>query len=243
MYKNIVILYMLGHVLGEFYFQDIIEIKNEGYKKVVKRNSMYFLGILIISIPVINLKIAMCSTGVVLSHMLIDSIRCLCVRKHSYKEKYVFLTEQILYIVVIMIFVYIAIKYELKITVLDFINDYFGVSGISKIGLVRWTLVLLVLHKPANIFIQKMIGDYKPEGGKGQFEIDHNIGRHIGTIERWIMILLLSVNQYAAMGFVLTAKSIARYDKISKEKKFAEYYLLGTLMSTMMVIVSAICLL
>ena len=56
---------------------------------------------------------------------------------------------------------------------------------------------------------------------------------HIGTIERLIMLVLLSVNQYSAMGFVLTAKSIARYDKITKDEKFAEYYLLGTLVSTL----------
>lgn len=32
----------------------------------------------------------------------------------------------------------------------------------------------------------------------------------------------------SAIGLVLTAKSIARYGRISKEKNFAEYYLLGT---------------
>ncbi|MCM1258048.1 MAG: hypothetical protein NC307_09370 [Roseburia sp.] len=44
----------------------------------------------------------------------------------------------------------------------------------------------------------------------------------IGTVERLIMLILLSVDHYAAMGFVLTAKSIARYDKIAKDVKFAE---------------------
>jgi hypothetical protein len=38
------------------------------------------------------------------------------------------------------------------------------------------------------------------------------------------------------MGVVLTAKSIARYDRISKDQGFAEYYLLGTLMSTACVV-------
>ena len=38
--------------------------------------------------------------------------------------------------------------------------------------------------------------------------------------------------QYSAVGLVLTAKSIARYDRISKDQSFAEYYLLGTLLST-----------
>lgn len=58
----------------------------------------------------------------------------------------------------------------------------------------------------------------------------------LGNIERFIMILFLGYNQYSAIGLVLTAKSIARYDKISKEEDFAEYYLLGTLMSTACVV-------
>ena len=46
------------------------------------------------------------------------------------------------------------------------------------------------------------------------------------------MLMFIAMDQYAAMGLVLTAKSIARYDKITKDEKFAEYYLLGTLLST-----------
>lgn len=51
------------------------------------------------------------------------------------------------------------------------------------------------------------------------------------------MLMFLSLGQYSAIGLVLTAKSIARYDRIAKDKDFAEYYLLGTLMSTLIVIV------
>lgn len=51
-----------------------------------------------------------------------------------------------------------------------------------------------------------------------------------------IMLMFIAMDQYAAMGLVLTAKSIARYDKITKDEKFAEYYLLGTLLSTACVV-------
>jgi len=75
---------------------------------------------------------------------------------------------------------------------------------------------------------------YKPISDKEEL---NNAGRFIGTIERIIMLIFLSIEQYSAIGLVLTAKPIARYDKISKEKDFAEYYLLGTLLSTLVVIV------
>jgi hypothetical protein len=53
------------------------------------------------------------------------------------------------------------------------------------------------------------------------------------------MLLLLGMGQYAAIALVLTAKSIARYDML-KDKVFAEYYLLGTLLSTLLVLTVSI---
>lgn len=101
----------------------------------------------------------------------------------------------------------------------------------------RWILAILLLHTPSNILIQNVLLGYRPKKeNSGLIEIDNKAGRKIGTIERLIMLMFISMNQYAAMGLVLTAKSIARYDKITKDEKFAEYYLLGTLISTACVV-------
>ena len=54
---------------------------------------------------------------------------------------------------------------------------------------------------------------------------------------KFLSLILLSLGEYAAVGLVLTAKSIARYDRISKDPAFAEYYLIGTLTSIIMVFV------
>ena len=112
----------------------------------------------------------------------------------------------------------------------------FEVLDISKVLLCKWILGLLIIHKPANIIIQKTINPYKPDEKKSEKKNDPNIGRMIGTVERTIMLMLMYMNQYSAIGLVLTAKSIARYDKITRDEKFAEYYLLGTLISAGIVI-------
>ena len=49
---------------------------------------------------------------------------------------------------------------------------------------------------------------------------------------------MLYAGQWTAIGFVLTAKSVARYNKISEDPQFAEYYLLGTLLSSLLIMVS-----
>jgi hypothetical protein len=83
----------------------------------------------------------------------------------------------------------------------------------------------------------KILAIYKPELQHSGSKNENNAGRIIGTIERIIILIFISIGQYSAIGLILTAKSIARYDKIAKEKDFAEYYLLGTLISTLSVIV------
>lgn len=62
----------------------------------------------------------------------------------------------------------------------------------------------------------------------------------IGTFERIIILFFLSIQQYSSIGLVLTTKSIARYNKISEDQMFAEYYLLGTLLSTICVLLISI---
>lgn len=52
-------------------------------------------------------------------------------------------------------------------------------------------------------------------------------GRYIGFFERFIVVTLVLLDQYVAIAFIIAAKSIARFDAL-KERRFAEYYLIGT---------------
>ena len=139
----------------------------------------------------------------------------------------------------------------------------FDSFGISEITCLRWAAVLLLIHKPVNILIANILSGYKPDkdggadnGGEADsgrepdserepdrgrtIQKDKNAGRMIGTLERIIMVIFISIGQYSAVGLVLTAKSIARYDRISKDQEFAEYYLLGTLLSTICAVIAAL---
>ena len=55
-------------------------------------------------------------------------------------------------------------------------------------------------------------------------------GELIGKLERVLVVMLILFNQFGGIGFVLTAKSLARF-KMFEDKEFAERYLIGTLAS------------
>ncbi len=60
---------------------------------------------------------------------------------------------------------------------------------------------------------------------------EYNRGRIIGMLERLLIYAFVLTAQYTAIGFVLTAKGITRFKEL-QERSFAEYFLIGTLLST-----------
>jgi hypothetical protein len=56
-------------------------------------------------------------------------------------------------------------------------------------------------------------------------------GRIIGILERLIIFIAVVMQQYTALGIVVAAKGIARYKKMENDPQFAEYFLIGTLLS------------
>jgi hypothetical protein len=64
-------------------------------------------------------------------------------------------------------------------------------------------------------------------------------GALIGALERALTVTFVLLGQYTALGLVLTAKSITRFEKL-KSRMFAEYYLIGTLASMLWAILTGL---
>mgnify|MGYP004706474073 CR=1 FL=1 len=245
-YKYLLLL-LLGHVVGDFYFQTdyISKKKDEKYSGVILHSFEYLLAVVVVMIPVISLDMLLSAIYLSAMHFVIDSVKFyLLKRKIINKSGIVFVFDQCIHVLSVFVLSYVMYKNNFKFTCLPIVHDVFDVFGIEKNLFLRLLLSILLLHKPTNIMIQNLLGGYKPKEDENKLFIrDNKVGRKIGTIERFIMLLFILMNQYAAMGLVLTAKSIARYDKIVKEEKFAEYYLLGTLFSTASVLLCKVMLL
>ena len=63
-----------------------------------------------------------------------------------------------------------------------------------------------------------------------------NAGLYIGWLERFLVVTALLLQSPATVGLILTAKSIARYPEF-KSERFAEYFLIGTLLSISMALI------
>ena len=240
MFKYIFLHLILIHLLGDFYFQTkrLAREKNESTWKLIEHGLIYTLVCIIGIIPIYDPTILVAVIFLSMSHISIDIIKLRYIKylviRENYqpdKERFVYLADQILHIACIFIIAFILIIVNHEITLLPLISNAFEITKIPYIAFFSWSLMLLLVWKPANITIKQLLCLNKPHEDDGK-----KAGGFIGLLERLIILLFLSINQYSAIGLVLTAKSIARYDEISKNKDFAEYYLLGTLLSTFIVI-------
>lgn len=244
MYNNFLLILLIGHVLGDFYTQTskIAEQKKKDFYWVLLHSLLYFATITAVSVPFASVEIFLLDLVASIVHLIIDVIKYSCLRKKKKDVPGVFVADQTLHLLSLIGLSYIWTKNNNVVQELQVIADFCDVTGISEVLLGKWLLALLIVHKPANILIQNLIKRYKPKLKENEIKVDNNVGRLIGSVERIIMLLLMYRNQYSAIGLVLTAKSIARYDRIARDEEFAEYYLLGTLISTGIVILCAVML-
>ena len=107
-------------------------------------------------------------------------------------------------------------------------------------------LAYLVILQPTSIFIKQLLSPWtkqldelnKPKEAEHlvQLPIQTTLamaGQRIGYLERLLMLTFVLMNQFAAIGFLIAAKSIFRFGNLTKseDKKLTEYVLLGTFTS------------
>lgn len=119
--------------------------------------------------------------------------------------------------------------------VVDFVNNF----GLGRLSL--WTTGMLLAGNETNIFIRLCFHWFKirlpksPEtrSGSRMFSSDESgflAGRIIGILERVITYVLILSGSIEALGFIIAAKTFARYKELEKRES-AEYVLVGTLLS------------
>jgi hypothetical protein len=188
---------------------------------------------------------------IILSHILIDFTKNVILSKLSIQREnsktlkfVIFLADQAIHILII-IFSFHLLKGFNRFgkTLFNSVSVYIPYRQLYSAIIIVFLYMLCL--SPAAAFIKEVFvllsfeeagGDNHCEYGNDYFKCDlkHdliNSGYLIGILER-IIILTLGLNgQIGAIGFVLTAKSLARFNQLS-DKNFAEKYLIGTLLSS-----------
>ena len=243
MFREFFALLLLAHLIGDFYMQteSLAEKKQHRIRWVFLHALLYWMSNLLVSLPFLSCHVFLYSSISAFSHLIIDMLKYVFFihkKKVSATDKRkIFFFDQIIHLFLIASIAFLFADQGKNLLPISIVTQIGDVTGLQPLTLLTWITAMLASHKPANISISHALTPFKPATETSSSRDDRNAGRFIGTLERSIIIVLLSLQQYSAIGLVLTAKSVARYDKITKDSTFAEYYLLGTLLSTLLAII------
>lgn len=104
-----------------------------------------------------------------------------------------------------------------------------------------WILLaaFIFVTAPAGILIGFLTGQWREKID----DIDNslaNAGKWIGIAERVIVLILVLHNQYSAIGLLVTAKGIIRFNEKDRQEVKTEYLVIGTLLSIGIAIVTGL---
>lgn len=107
-------------------------------------------------------------------------------------------------------------------------------------GVIRYILYLFawgVVAFGGSFFVRILLKPFSLEDLPHGF---HNAGKYIGIVERTLIFILLLMGEKSIIGFLLTMKAIYRFGDISGDNetkmKMTEYFLIGTLLSFLWVL-------
>ncbi|WP_425250449.1 hypothetical protein LDK28_02110 [Fusobacterium animalis] len=121
-------------------------------------------------------------------------------------------------------------------------NLYIKLQGYENFKIIiLYILIFSIILDPASVFIRKLFISISLKTYPKIYSEELKAGNIIGKLERIIIAILLLNNQFGVIGFVLTAKSIARFKQM-ENRDFAEKYLIGTLTSFLIVLTTVLIL-
>ncbi len=78
---------------------------------------------------------------------------------------------------------------------------------------------------------------FADHGEAGTDQKEYNVGRAIGILERWLLLfVMINTESLNAIGFIIAAKGLARFKQLD-DRQFAEYMLVGTLLSVFLALI------
>lgn len=249
------LVFLIAHVLADYYFQTpALAARKEASYAWLLFHCLIYAVIMFVGFAIVKTTwwVFALAAG---THWLIDSVKW-ALRNTKLPKAGLFVADQIMHVLVLLILTRLAPGSQIR--------SWFAQLALPE-SFLPWAALILIILKPVNVAVDILFekyalaakeenqrqdrkarqiplteiaaGDEDPAtiADENPLEVE-GAGAWVGILERLIAVLFISMGQYAALGLLMAAKSMARYDKISKAPAFAEYYLIGTLFSLLFAI-------
>lgn len=237
---------LTAHVLADFVMQSDGMIKEKKKHRVIvfMYHSLIHSGVALSMLTLVNstwFSRILVAIVVGFTHFLVDFL----IQKinRSKRVLLVFFVDQLIHLSILIVLIAffqteITDFSSLFLTLIGYLHSILGPwnhPGLHSFSMLKLIPIVLITIFAGNVVVKKILEDCSVLKESIEEPGEVATGRLIGLFERLIIFLLVITNNIAATTWILTAKSIVRFDKIrdSKDgKNYAEYYLIGTLSSS-----------
>ncbi len=212
---------LIAHILGDFVLQPDSWVKDKR-ENTYKSKYFYLHGLVhLISLLVFlkfDLSYWLTIIIILFSHLLIDFLKLRLETKIN--SRLLFSLDQFLHLFIIGIVVYINEPYTIEL------------DKIYSTAALLFILAILSITFASAIIMKIIMSSWTFEENKSEDSLE-NAGKYIGILERLFVFAFIILNQWSAIGLLITAKSVFRFSDLSraKDRKLTEYILIGTLLS------------
>ncbi len=244
MLYQLIILQFTAHLMADFVFQSQ-KWSDRKSQKIFSLHHMLHGIVVFTTAYLFSLNYGFWKAALVITvlHLLIDSLKSYLLIKYAGRSflRHLFFADQTIHLVVLILVSTVYVRFHET----DFLNNI----TIKNCALLAG---FILCAKPANIIIKNIFIVYHiaiphspgpnnsdiyntnatPDNANSANTNNNdlslpNAGRIIGLMERFMTLALILSGQYAAVGLIIAAKSILRFNDTQKN----EYVLVGTMLS------------
>ncbi len=236
---TVLALLLCGHTLGDFVFQTDQMVRRKSENRWLAAHALQVTvlqGLLLLPFTSLPMHLVLLVlAGIGFSHLLIDHLKVHHGKRLSPFSG--FALDQALHLLVVLGAWLVLTSQAAHSLLSATFSPHSSTLASVAIVLAAYGFNL----NGSGAIIGALLENYKLSPGEGQegAAIRLRMGRMIGILERMLVLTLVLIDQWSALGLILAAKSLARFKDL-EQRNFSEYYLIGTLSSVLLAIVSGL---
>jgi Protein of unknown function (DUF3307) len=245
---RVVLTLLLGHLLTDFVFQStaLVQLKKSGRAAgYLKHGAIYFVCSALLTaffVPAIafSWRFLAVALALTLIHLAIDGSKIRWARRTPLGEGLAaFVIDQGMHFVTIVVAACWIARVEPAAVLLRGLQRLQSPSDRVLLVMVVYVGVIFGGGYLIRFMTKPLLKHLQVGESHAQLS---NAGMYIGWLERFLVMTALFLHSPATAGLILAAKSIARYPEFKREQ-FAEYFLIGTLLSISAAVLGGVALL
>lgn len=242
-YFQVFLALLLAHLLGDFPLQTARMVRGKIEFRIAAflHHSLVHLAVSAAALAVFITPLVLWHTAtltalaaLIAGHLLLDFGKSAAIRRWPECDgALLYVADQLLHVILVALASFIVVQsYPPVAALLDFWST-------ARDTVLVYLVVVAATVFPAGYLIRYLLQPLSRQlAASRNLEDQHyesleglsNAGLYLGWLERGLLVIAFAIGSFTAVGLIIGAKSVARFPEF-KSRAFAEYFLIGTLIS------------